>query len=1661
MRKTIFFMILLWLAACLCCGASTYETVSRGWADFAHRVPGTAEYEQAANILEKALKDAGMDVRRQYFQTPVPEVTELYFSLNGKELSLKALMPNNAGLISTGDRPIRAEAVYIPSGRELPKVRTKGRIVLTDWGRGDWGDILFSEGAKAVIYVGDPSADQWACAKALHSSQTAFPSFYMERSTAEKAGILNGIPQKAVLSAQSRWKNVRGINLWILLPAKEEKKFVLNRPEALLLGARMDTFGMVPGACRGDRERENAALLAQCAVNLSKMPLPRSVFVLFYGGSFNAYDGIRNFLFPFAEARRTAFPSIRDYGLGEEAEFRHLQRLFEELPRFKPGSGSRSGIVLGIWHYSFAGILLVIYLLIVGAGYFREKEPVAGFLKRCAACRKTSCIAGGVILLAAILIPFALEKLFPGDMRKQAKESALAHELRTMVLGEVIRSYNADNHALSVLNRRIRHASGPEKEAMLLRKEQLTAQRLKIADLRRGIRENIFQESMAGELARMIQLARERLACRMRELKEERLTTQGWEKIAETAAPYTVTGSFFFDFSSDAEPFAAAVRGYENMHSFEIFDSSFYTKNFAVLKKIAGETPALQKSRSPLLLSALQGGAIPVNMTTNSLAHLPSSAGIVFRIPGWTFRNVPGKYRYDELPGTREYRLKGLAGPLTAFLAAAARAPEMSMNSMLPNSPRLDKYLNYCYRNGKYHGRQFYLLAPDGKEMDAPASGAVYYLGRSEYTRTLPVAGFSNAALALINTAGFVRMPGVTVGGISSWQVQSPKPLNSGALLYSPAGEVTYASTPTSSGYFKLFRCSGGAIPAYAAPLTTDYVGPLSLNNALTGNPFRQTLSFASAGGREAYFYTDQNAPVHAYVKNETFLLNLPENPEAEHGGILPAAENLRNLNVQEQALRDTLALNEGRLQALHRRNIFNGAIEKHHESAKHYREEAENARLVHDHELARAGEIFGQTLAVRAYRPLRQTIDDMIRSVLILLILTIPFAFAMERLFVCSSSIYRQIGSSFLFALGTFGVLYFTHPAFMLSQTPVVIFIAFFIILMSLSVIHIVMSRFQSEVQTMQSLNTSAHRIQSNNSTFFAALLVGVSGMRNRPVKTFLTIMTVVLLTFTIISFASFDQNASVRKVYFGDNSSEDRIEVFLGNHAEHDPGMMESVRKLYDRNYQVFFRTCSSISPAMKTDIWPLQTGYLYNPANQKFVKLDSVTGFQEEEKSRSSALRELVPNLKTVKKGETPAIFIADSLAKHLDLAVGDTVYLRSMKTVLGGTFPASRLDQFTFLDHGKVTGPNFADTVEQSGNSGDDDAGVNDSSHFIWNAPDMTVITDHDTALKLNGGIHAAVLYPRTGVEADLNGDAIRLAEGFYGMVYAGTADGVYKYFFGEIGSSSGLGQIVVPLLLGALIIFSSLLGSIADREKEIFTYSALGLSPFEVGTLFFAESAVYAVVGALGGYLLSQVTMSVLTMLAGYGLVQAPEMNYSSMSTVYTLLTVMAVVLLSTIYPAIKASRSATPDVARQWKMPPMQGDQLKFQFPFTVSAMDFGGILIFIGEFFRNHEDSSLGSFACSMQQVQEGVLTAKLALAPFDLGVSETLRMYSSPSEIEGIDVVTVEIRRDGGSDGNFMRANRRFVDEIRNQFLLWRTLSAESAAWYRSMADRNGEAG
>ena len=69
----------------------------------------------------------------------------------------------------------------------------------------------------------------------------------------------------------------------------------------------------------------------------------------------------------------------------------------------------------------------------------------------------------------------------------------------------------------------------------------------------------------------------------------------------------------------------------------------------------------------------------------------------------------------------------------------------------------------------------------------------------------------------------------------------------------------------------------------------------------------------------------------------------------------------------------------------------------------------------------------------------------------------------------------------------------------------------------------------------------------------------------------------------------------------------------------------------------------------------------------------------------------------------------------------------------------------------------------------------------------------------------------------------------------------------------------------------------------------------------------------------------------------------------------------------------------------------------------------------------------------------------------PYDLGVTQRFALLSQPSEIEGIDEVRILIRRVSGTIGDWRRGNRVFVDDLRKQLLIWRSLPPEVMDKYR----------
>ena len=217
----------------------------------------------------------------------------------------------------------------------------------------------------------------------------------------------------------------------------------------------------------------------------------------------------------------------------------------------------------------------------------------------------------------------------------------------------------------------------------------------------------------------------------------------------------------------------------------------------------------------------------------------------------------------------------------------------------------------------------------------------------------------------------------------------------------------------------------------------------------------------------------------------------------------------------------------------------------------------------------------------------------------------------------------------------------------------------------------------------------------------------------------------------------------------------------------------------------------------------------------------------------------------------------------------------------------------------------------------------------------------------------------------------------------------------------------------------------------------------------------AESCVYAVIGAVGGYLVAQ---GVGRMLLTMGLLEGLTLNYSSLSAVMAMGLVMSVVMLSTLYPAKRASEMAVPDVTRRWELSDPTGDRWRFEFPFTVSGRDVKGLFSFLATYFRAYSKYSLGEFYAEGVHLRQGetaegvsyTIEMRMWLAPFDMGVSQDTALRATPTGQYGIYEIEMVLDRTSGEFQAWTRTNRQFLTLLRKQFLIWRTLSDEVRQQY-----------
>ncbi|MDH4178986.1 MAG: ABC transporter permease, partial [Armatimonadota bacterium] len=687
-------------------------------------------------------------------------------------------------------------------------------------------------------------------------------------------------------------------------------------------------------------------------------------------------------------------------------------------------------------------------------------------------------------------------------------------------------------------------------------------------------------------------------------------------------------------------------------------------------------------------------------------------------------------------------------------------------------------------------------------------------------------------------------------------------------------------------------------------------------------------------------------------------------------------------------------------------------------------------------------------------------TMNDVVKGVLFYLALMLPFAFFTERLIFAFPNLRKQIVGF----VGIFGaiclVFSFIHPAFEITSNPWIVPLAFIMVALSVLVITLVAMKFETQLKALQMKVSGVHRADIGRmSVAAAAFSLGISNMRKRRARTVFTCLTLVLLTFTVLSFTSVktatrynERKAKGQPTYQG----------LLVRNAMWQPLEASAYRILNDE-----FGRDRAVAPRA----W----FFTSKTEEQSFIRVSTDASDGTYDTRAITGLSPVEPDVTGIDKaltagrwfrpGDVHAAIIPTRMAEEFHIGGDDVgkvkIFLGGVPYDLIGIISAGQAKRRVDLDQEPLTPVDWIQMQRMSRQGGGQQGGQQGQrsgfQEYLHLSPDQTVFVPFDTALNLGAEVASVAVSFVTPDEVKTTLKALMPRLGF--NLYAGTGDEIRKW--SAIGRTSiiGMSDVLVPILIAALIVLNTMLGAVYERVREIHIFSSIGLAPSHIAMLFIAESFVYAILGAIFGYLVGQGMAKVITI---FNLLPGLYLNYSSVAAVASTSVVIGVVLLSTLYPARKASEVATPAIERSWQLPDPEGDMWAIPLPFAVTGEQATALTGFMTEWFEAYEEYSIGDFVTqdvSSHEEQEEYGTSYVIelmawVAPFDLGVSQKVRLRTLPTDMEDVFEIQLQLERVSGDVSSWRRVNRRFLNTLRKQFLIWRTLRAEERDRYLGYA-------
>ncbi len=770
-----------------------------------------------------------------------------------------------------------------------------------------------------------------------------------------------------------------------------------------------------------------------------------------------------------------------------------------------------------------------------------------------------------------------------------------------------------------------------------------------------------------------------------------------------------------------------------------------------------------------------------------------------------------------------------------------------------------------------------------------------------------------------------------------------------------------------------------------------------------------------------------------------------------------PADDQYLFPNTALTTANDIIAINQTRLNRFFKYRIISPGIRDLHESAVKEAKAADESLAQKNWAEAQRHSRAAWGFALRAHPVIMSTANDVVNGVVFYLFLLIPFSYFVERLMIGNQLLIKQLLASIGIFVGSFILLRLIHPAFEIVQNPSMIFVAFVMGVLSLIVISFILGKFENSMKAIRATQSGVHDVDiKRSSVAMAAFNLGVSNMRRRKARTILTTLTLVVMTFIVLSFTSIVADLSLNEAPSPNKANYPGLLV-------RTPGLDPLQLGTYRTIANEFGARGTVVRRAFYYGADIGDTGVLTLQRADRVAEVRAMMGLDPEEEKVLQPQKALLPGGRWFRPGDRNVVILPQPLAEQLKIANNEVGrakvnYAGTQYTVIG-IADAGILRSITDLDGDGFMPPDFSLSKryqEQTASS------TQAFRSYLRLDPGSIFIVPTDTAFSQGAELRTVAVQfsDPTATRAALVDLMPRLRLNVYASVpkaEGATELEVKQFSIFAASKSTGLGLIIVQLLIASVFVLNTMIASVYERTKEIGIFSAIGLAPNHIAMLFFAESLVYGVLGAVIGYYVAQGSAKIIV---ATGALPGLTLNFSSTSAVMSAVIVMGVVLFSTIFPARKAAQIAAPAMNDEVFNTEPEGDEWLLPLPFSISAAEAGPLTVFLTEWLKAFEGFTIGDFVSrdtESWRLPEVVppayeVSCSMWLAPYDLGISQRLTLTLAPSKVAGVYVLDLKLNRLAGDPENWPTVNRRFLANLRRQFLTWRTLEKEQRDRYLS---------